>query len=65
MAFLITAARYVTVSEGVLNSTIRGYTPNTRSIGTRPSRPAVLLIALNTIYRVTSLLRSGSSVAII
>jgi hypothetical protein len=58
-------ARCVTVSEGALNLTIRGYAPNTRSVGTRPSRPAVLLIALNAICRVASLSRSGSSVAII
>jgi hypothetical protein len=65
MAFLIIAARYVTIGEGVLNSTICGYTPNTRSVGTRPSRPAVLLIALNAIYRAMSLLILGSSIAII
>ena len=65
MAFFTTFAHYITVGEGVSNLAIRGYAPNTNKVGTKPFRPAVLLKALNAIYRVTSLLILGNSTAII
>ena len=65
MAFFTTFARYITIGEGISSSAIRGYTLNTSKVGTRLSRPAVLLKALNTIYRATSLSIPGSSTTII
>ena len=56
MAFFTTFARYVTVGKGVSSSAIYRYAPNTNKIGTRLSGPAVLLKALNAIYRAISLL---------
>jgi hypothetical protein len=55
MAFLIAFTRYITNSNSASNLTIRGYTPNTNSIGTNLLRLAVLLIALNAIYSAISL----------
>ena len=65
IAFLIAAARYITKGDGASDLTIRGQAPKTRSVGTRPPRPAVLLIALKAIYRAISLLILGISVVII
>ena len=65
MAFFTAFARYITVGEGVSSSAIRRYVPNTNKIGTRPFRLAVLLKALNTIYKAISLSIPGSSITII
>ena len=65
MAFLIAFAHYVTDSDGVSNSTIQGYAPNTNSVGTNLLGPAVLLMTLNTIYSVISLSISGILTVII
>ena len=56
MAFFTTFAHYMTVGEGVFSLAIYRYAPNTNKVGTRPSGPAVLLKALNAIYKATSLL---------
>jgi len=50
MAFLNAIARCVTVGKGISEFVIRGYAPNTNSIGIRPSGPAESLIALKAIY---------------
>ena len=55
----------MTVDEGVSSSAIYKYAPNTNKVGTRLFRPAVLLRALNTIYRAISLLIPGSLTTII
>ena len=65
MAFFTTFARCVTVGKGVSNSAIYRYAPNTNKVGTKPSGLAVLLRALNTIYRAASLLILGSLTTII
>ena len=65
MAFFTTFVHCVTVGEGVFSLAIYRYAPNTNKVGIRPFRPAVLLRALNTIYRATSLSISGSSTIII
>ncbi|KAK1991054.1 hypothetical protein LX36DRAFT_736772 [Colletotrichum falcatum] len=54
MAFFIALAYWVINSEGGELSDIRGYTPKTRSVGTRPLGPAVSLIAFTASYKVTS-----------
>ena len=65
MAFFTAFARCVTVGEGISSLAIHRYVPNTNKMGTRLSKPAVSLKALNAIYRATSLLIPGSSTAII
>ena len=65
IAFFTAFARYITVGEGVSSSAIRRYVPNTNKIGTRPSRLAVSLRALNAIYKAISLLIPGSLTTII
>ena len=65
MAFFTVFTRCITVSEGISNLAIYRYIPNTNKVGTRLSGPAVLLKALNTIYRATSLLILGSLITII
>ena len=55
----------MTVSEGIFNSAIYKYAPNTNKIGTRPFKLAVLLRALNTIYKAISLLILSSSTTIV
>jgi len=58
-------ACYITNSNSISNLTIRGYTPNTNSVGTNLLGPAVLLIALNAIYSAISLLILGILTVII
>ena len=65
MAFFTAFVRCVIVGKGVSNLAICGYAPNTNKIGTRPSGLVVLLKALNTICRATSLLILGSLTTII
>jgi len=65
MAFFTTFTRCVTIGEGASSLVIYGYTPNTSKVGIRPSGPAVLLRALNAIYRAVSLLIPGSLTTII
>ena len=60
MAFFTTFICYITVGKGIFNSAIRGYTLNTNKVGTRLFRLAVLLKALNAIYKATSLSILGS-----
>ena len=56
IAFCTTLPRCTTVSVGRSNSDIRAYKPNTSSVGTKLFRLAMLLIALSTICKITSLL---------
>ena len=65
MAFFTAFTRYITVGEGAFSLAICKYTPNTSKVDTRLSRLAVLLRALNIIYRAISLLILGSSINII
>ena len=65
MAFFTIFARYITIGEGISSSAIYRYAPNTSKVGTRPSRLAVSLRALNAIYRAVSLLIPGSLITII
>ena len=65
MAFFTIFTHYITVGEGVSNLAIHGYAPNTNKVGTKPSGPAVLLKALNTIYRTAFLSILGSLMTII
>ena len=65
MAFFTAFARCVTVGKGISNLAIYRYALNTNKVGTRLSRLAVLLRALNTIYRTISLLILGSLITII
>ena len=65
ITFLIAVARYITEGNSVSNLTIWGQALKIKSIETRPSRPAVLLIALKAICRAISLLISGILVVII
>ena len=65
MAFFTAFVRYITVGKGISSLAIYGYTPNTSKVSTRLSRPAVLLRALNAIYRATFLLILGSLTTII
>ena len=55
IAFLNAIARYITINKGTSDSVIQGYTPNTNSIGIRPSGPAESLITLKAIYSAMSL----------
>ena len=65
MAFFTTFARYITVGEGVSSLVIYRYTLNTNKVGIRLFRLAVLLRALNTIYKIISLLILSSLTTII
>ena len=65
MAFFTVFARCVTVGKGISNLAIRGYTLNTNKVNTRLFRLAVLLKALNTIYRAVFLLILSSLTTII
>ena len=65
MAFFTTFIYCVTVGKDTSSLAIYGYTPNTNKIGTRLFRPAVLLKALNAIYKATSLSIPGSLMTII
>ena len=65
IAFFTAFVRYVTVGKGVSNLAIYRYAPNTNKVGTRLFRLAVLLKALNTIYKAISLLILGSLITII
>ena len=65
MAFFTAFARYMTVGEGVSSLAICRYAPNTNKVNTRLFRLAVLLKALNAIYKATSLLIPGSSMTMI
>jgi hypothetical protein len=65
MAFFTAFVRCMTVGEGISSLAIYGYALNTSKIGTRPSRPAVSLRALNAIYKAASLLIPGSLTTII
>ena len=65
MAFFTAFVHCVTVDKGISSLAIYGYTPNTNKIGTRLFRLAVLLKALNTIYKTISLLILGSLTTII
>ena len=65
IAFFTTFTRCVTVGEGISNSVIYKYILNTNKVGTRLSGLAVLLKALNAIYKTTSLSILGSLMTII
>ena len=65
MAFFTIFAHCVTVGKGISSLAIYRYALNTNKVGTRPSGLAILLKALNTIYRATSLLILGSLMAMI
>ena len=65
MAFFATFVHCTTVGKGISNLAIYRYTPNTNKVGIRPSRLAVLLRALNAIYRAISLSIPGSSTTMI
>jgi hypothetical protein len=65
MAFFTAFTRCMTVGEGISSLAIYRYTPNTSKVGTRLSKLAVLLKALNTIYKAASLLILGSLMTII
>ena len=65
MAFFTAFVRCVTVSKGVSSLVIYKYAPNTSKVGIKLSKLIVLLRALNTIYRVISLLILGSLTTII
>ena len=55
----------MTVGEGIFSLAIYRYTPNINKIGTKLFRLAVLLRALNAIYKTISLLILGSLTTII
>jgi hypothetical protein len=59
MAFLNAITCSITISEGVLDFIIQGYTLNTNSVGISPSNPVKLLIALKAICNTISLLILG------
>ena len=65
MAFFTTFTCYMTVGEGISSLAIYGYMPNINKVGTRLSGLAVLLKALNTIYKTISLSILGSLTTII
>ena len=65
MAFFTTFACCVIIGEGIFNLVIHRYALNTSKVGTRLFRLVVLLKALNTIYRTTSLLILSSLITII
>ena len=65
MAFFTAFARCITISKGISNSAIYRYTPNTNKVGIRPFGLAVLLKALNAIYKAASLLILGNLITII
>ncbi len=54
---IYTASALLTIDwDRALNYIIRGYTLKTSSVRTKPSGPAILFIALTTIYKINSLL---------
>ena len=65
MAFFTAFAHCVTVGKGTSSLAIYGYTLNTNKINTKLFRPAVLLKALNAIYKTTSLSIPSSLMIII
>ena len=65
MAFFTIFVRCVTVNKSIPNLAIYGYVLNTNKIGIRLFRPAVLLKALNAIYRTIFLLILHSLITII
>ena len=65
MAFFTIFTRCITVDKGISSLAIYRYTPNTNKVGTKLSRLAVSLRALNTIYRAISLSIPGSLTTII
>ena len=65
MAFFTAFARCVTIGKGISNLAIYGYALNNSKINIRLSRPAVLLRALNIIYKTAFLLILGSLTTII
>ena len=65
MAFFTVFARCVTVNKSVSSLAIYRYALNTSKVNTRPFRLAVLLKALNAIYKAISLLILGSLITII
>ena len=65
MAFFTVFVRYITVGEGISSLAIYRYALNTNKVNIRLFRLAVLLKALNTIYKTTSLLSLGSLITII
>ena len=65
IAFFTIFARCITVGKGISSSAIYRYIPNTSKVGIRLFRPAVLLRALNAIYRAISLLIPSSLITII
>ena len=65
MAFFTIFIYYITVGEGISNLAIYKYALNTNKVNIRPFKLAVLLKALNAIYRAISLLILGSLITII
>ena len=65
MAFFTTFTRCITVGEGVSSLAIYRYAPNTSKVNTRLFGLAVLLKALNVIYKAISLLILSSLTTII
>ena len=65
MAFFTIFVRCVTIGKGISSLAIYRYVPNTNKINTKPFGLAVLLKALNAIYRAISLLILGSLMTII
>ena len=65
MAFFTAFAHYITVDKGVSSLAIYGYTLNTNKIGTKLFGLAVLLKALNAIYKAISLLILDNLITII
>ena len=65
IAFFTAFICCITVGKGISNLAICGYALNTNKVDTRLFRLAVLLKALNTIYRATSLSILGSLITII
>ena len=65
MAFFTAFTHCITIGKGVSNLTIYRYAPNTNKVGTRLSGLAVLLKALNAIYRAAFLLILNSLMTII
>ena len=61
MAFLYIAALFDTVFDRVLFIVMRGKAPNISNVGTRPSSPAVSLMALRAICSAFSFNRPSNS----
>ena len=65
MAFFTIFIHYITVGKSISSSAIYRYALNTNKVGTKLFKLAVLLKALNTIYKAVSLLILNSLTAII